>query len=268
MSQQETDKLFELLRTACQQQFAFEPNRISENMHYMGRMSATKHRFRDSLSHSEIHLMVQPNADAPPHAVLFERGTDADGDWPESFKASYRKTDDEIQAAREALQSKEQYVRHSAIWAEHAPYLRSLFREHPTYAGDAGPTPRDGAEELARRLLTEGGLAFAEFAKRLESDSPAALGHWLLTAYSTESTEQMEHLVRSDARYPQLISAAGVLAEKQAVSKWGEDQAEYEAAGKIAEGIINDLPRHLRSINSTNIFIERLIRMALADNKA
>ena len=43
MAQQETDKLFELLRTACQQQFAFEPNRISEHMHYMGPMLSLIH---------------------------------------------------------------------------------------------------------------------------------------------------------------------------------------------------------------------------------
>jgi hypothetical protein len=250
MDTDHVNSLFEALQSACQTQHGFQPGRVSENMHYMQEIKPGVHRFRDTLCHAEIRLSLNP-----PNAVLHERSK-KNVDWTPTLINDYRKTDEQIRAALDDQDAKEAYVQNSALWQTHGAYIRSLYRDDPTYV-ESDVTPIAGALALVYKLLASADGDLLDVSKRVSSINPNALAHWLISPYSREKRAQMWTIVFADPRFEALKEMAPQLLAEQR-----NDSAE-KAAKALAEGIIDDLPRHLRGLQSRYIFIDMLIRKAV-----
>ena len=250
MNTDHVNSLFEALQTACQTQHGFQPGRVSENMHYMQEIKRGVHRFRDTLCHAEIRLSLNPL-----NAVLHERSK-KDVDWTPTLINDYRKTDEQIRAALDDQEAKEAYVQNSALWKTHGAYIRSLYRDDPTYI-ESDVTPADGALALAEKLLATADADLMDVSKRVGATHPIELTRWLLSPYDRENRTQMWTMVFADPRFEALKEMAPQLLEDKR-----NDSAE-QTAKALAEGIIDDLPRHLRGLQSRYIFIEMLIREAI-----
>jgi hypothetical protein len=249
MEEDTVNGLFEALRETCQRQFGFEPNRISANMEYMGPLGAGQHRFRDTLSKSEIHLTLKPL-----EARLHERGLPDEPDWPEQLKAEYRKSDDSVHAEHDDESRKTAFARQSALWVRNRNYLRSLFLDDPTYQ-PGGPTHMTAATALLEKLAGAGDADFVQFSEGLGTTDVSELASRLLSACHDERKDEMWNQVRGGEQYAQLQKVCATLASsKGAAAAKAEKQAR-----ELAAAIRDALPRHLASINSPSIFVEMLI---------
>lgn len=244
------NSLFEALQAACLTQHGFQPGRVSENLHYMQEIKPGVHRFRDTVCHAEIHLSLNP-----PNAVLHERSK-KNPDWIPELINNYRKTDEQIKAALDEQDAKEAYVQKSVLWRTHGAYIRSLYRDDPTYV-ESDVTPADGALALVEKLLAAADADLLDVSKRVGATHPIELTRWLLSPYGRENRTQMWAIVFADPRFQALKEMAPQLLEEQR-----NDSAE-KAAKALAEGMIDALPRHLRGLQSRYIFIEMLIREAV-----
>jgi hypothetical protein len=253
MKNDTVNELFEALRETCKGQFGFEPNRISENMHYMGLLGPGKHRFRDSLSHSEIHLTLKPL-----EAQLHESGVPGDPDWPEELKAEYRKSDDVVQNEHDEESRKVAFARQSALWLRNREYLRSLFRDDPTYQ-PGGPTPRDAATSLLEQLAAAADADFVRFSDGLGTADIPTLASRLLAPYFAECRDEMWNQIRSNPLYAELEKVCLTLSSPDAAAQ----PAAEERARELATSIREALPRYLATLNSHGIFVEMLIRDAM-----
>lgn len=226
------DELFEALQKTCAEQFCFVPERILDNIQYMGPLSGGRHRFRDSMSHAEIHLTLNPV-----YATLFERPGQTELDWPEELRESYRKTDDQFEVEYVARQAKLQYAIKSPIWATHGAGIRSTFAALP----DCGSVNLDayaGTYDLVVKLLKDADPEFAEFAERMGANDAEELSFYLLDTYKLEIEAEVWEVVKLHPNIQQIGDAI------ERVMR-GDYSADKEAR-RLAQEVVETLPAHLK----------------------
>lgn len=246
MNQRRINELFETLRDLCQQEFGFEPGRVSANLHFMGQISHGKYLFRDSMCHAQIHLTTKPS-----RVELYERPNGAKPDWTAELIASYRLTDEQVSQDLNLVEANGRNALGSGLWRTHGAYIKSLFRQHPTYVEGQMP-PCDAIRALVDRLIDQDDPEVIEFASLLEINDPRWIAHWLTQPYHLSNKEEMWAVVHQHPDFNELVRLAKSVKGKQDTR--GQDKAEA-FAGKI----VQSLPGYLR------VYSPRVHSMVLVD---
>lgn len=232
MSESKVDKLFSLLREACQASFGFVPNRISSNMQYMGKVGHATYRFRDSICHAEIHMRTQPLK-----VELKERDAD-ERDWTDGLLASYRRSDDDVIKESESLERRKRKALKTALWASQKAFVLSLYQDEPTYKpGRAAPyyALKDHVHQLAK----QDDQALREFSEQMGIHNLDEVAGLLGDAYHFQKIAEMWKAVRRHELFDELIMLSSKANESGAVS-------DFEKAEAFAGKIVVSLPRHLQ----------------------
>lgn len=237
-TEQDINRLFEQLRDACEAQFGFVPNRVSDNVEYMGRLRNRKHRFRDTLSKSEIHMRVSGEKVT---VELHERLIHPDGDWTDEIIQAYKVSDEAVQAELDQAERSKHFAAQSALWLMHGDYLKSLYRDHPTYQ-DGGPTPMKGVEDLLSNPEVQQSDAYLEFSTHYNGQN---LARHLLSAYEFERKEAVAQLVKVNPHYPELLEAVKAMTLNKGSDAFDEDL--FDNAVDVAIRIIDMIPRYLHT---------------------
>jgi hypothetical protein len=241
-----TDALFVILQEACKAQFGFAPERISDNLQYMGPLTGVSHRFRDHMSHSEIHLSLNP-----PTATLFQREGEDEPDWPESLLQAYCKSDEQLQAEQEAWDEKLRFALASPLWASYSADIHAMFRDHPTYNGSA-PVPRVGAYDLVVELSAKGDLELAAFAEKMGTQDLHELSSYLLKTHHREAELEVWDLVKD---HPNIQAIENLIDQVLA-----GDKAADKEAGRLSTEMFPLLPQHHLSPTTESLLIVLVMR--------
>jgi hypothetical protein len=193
-----TDDLFRMLREACQAQFGFNPTQVSAGMRYMGPHGKSRYRFRDTGTHSEVIL------DAAKREATLVKENEGRDYWDDAEMAYYRQSDAEIRSARDGEETKALAARTSPLFLKHAAYLRTLFRDHPSYQ-DGGPTPMEGAKQLIQAALDAGDPDVQSFAGAIGTRDANSLTHWLLHPVSEELQDMTYERIRANPKYAEAL---------------------------------------------------------------
>lgn len=187
------DALYDVLEEACKEQFGFAPERVQENLQYMGaagamdkpvtnledHVSPNVHRFRDLVRGTEIHLSLHPVK-----ATLLESANFIGQGWPEKLQAEYCKTDVQIKAERDARDAKVKYTLESPLWAKIGSFVRTQFPGHET--SDDGAISGISLYRLVEDLAEKGDSDFAAFAEHIGEKKAEELSWYLAMAYQRE----------------------------------------------------------------------------------
>jgi hypothetical protein len=227
----DVDVLFEMLQEACGKQFGFASERISDNLQYMGPLHDGQHRFRDTLSHAEIHLTLNPLS-----AALFERPGQPELDWSESLLTEYRKSDDQLQVEHDARLANIRLTLESPLWATHGAYIRSLFPEQPNQV--TGTEPFIGAYNLVGELLGQADPEFVAFSKRMGTPDVQELTFYLIDVYKLEIEDQIWAAIKENPKLKAIVKVTDEVL-------LGVSSADKEAK-RLAREIEEALPSHLQ----------------------
>lgn len=237
-TQQDINRLFEQLRDACEAQFGFVPNRVSDNVEYMGRLPGKKHRFRDTLTKSEIHMKVTGEIVS---VELHERLIHPEGDWTDEVIKTYKVSDEAVRSELYQAEQDKRYAAKSALWAWHGDYLKSLYHQHPTYK-EGGPTPNEGIRLLLSDPDVQQSGAYLEFSDHYSGQD---LARHLLSAYGFECKEAMSKLVKVNPHYPDLLEAVKAMVSDKEGDEFNETL--FDNAVEIAIRVIDMIPRYLHT---------------------
>lgn len=193
-----TDELFMMLRDACQAQFGFNPTQVSAGMHYMGPHGKGRYRFRDTGAHSQIIL------DTAKREATLVKKYEGQVYWDDAEIAYYRQTDAEIRSALASEEAKALAARTSPLFLKHASYLRTLFRDHPSYQ-EGGPIPLEGAKQLIQAALDAGDPDFQSFVEAIGTRDVDSLTHWLLNPVSDELQDMTYERIRANPKYAEAL---------------------------------------------------------------
>ena len=233
-----TNELFEMLRTACQEQFGFNPTQVSAGMRYMGPLSSKEHRFRDTGTHSQIILQVDTGK-----ARLLKKYEGQDY-WDEAELAEYRKSDAQVKAERDLEEARTKAAAASAFFLTHAPYLRSLYRDHPEYK-EENPSPWDGAELLLQKALRDGDPDAQAFADAMGTRKVNELAGRLLDPIGDEHQAEEMRRIRENPGYANALQALVALRAMPDEPKDAVDAAEeqfHELATEIRRSTSRSVP--------------------------
>jgi hypothetical protein len=194
------DELFEILQKVCAEQFGFVPERILDNLHYIGPLSGDRHAFRDSMSLAEIHLTLNPVS-----ATLFER-PGAELDWSQELRDSYYKTDDQLDAEHAVWDENIRETLKSPLWATHGAYIRSLIPNHPTYV-HRNLEPQLGAYKLITQLLEQADPDAVAFSERMGTTDVQELSFYLLEVYQREMAVEVWAAIKSHPNTKSIVKA-------------------------------------------------------------
>jgi len=233
-----TNELFEMLRTACREQFGFNPSQVSAGMRYMGPHNSKEHRFRDTGTHSQIILQVDTGK-----ARLVKK-YEGQVYWDEAELAQYRKSDAQVKAEQDLEDARTKAAAASAFFLKHAPYLRSLYRGHPEYK-EENPNPWDGAEVLLQKALRDGDPDALAFAEAMGTRKVNELAGRLLDPIGDEHMAEDMQSIRDNAGYEKTLQALVALRAMPDEPKDAVDAAEeqfHELATEVRRTTSRSIP--------------------------
>lgn len=226
------DELLKILQEACAKQFGFAPDRVLNDLEYMGVLPGDRHGFRDKNVHLQIHLRLNPT-----DAILFGLPGQSAPGWPEDMLEMYGKTDDQLHAEYVAREENLALTLKSPLWATHGAYIRSLIPDHPTYV-DRKLQPQLGAYNLVDALIAKADPDILDFSKRMGTTDVQELSFYLMFVYDRECDVEVLNALKSHPNTKQIVKV--VEESLQDYNKPGSQ------ARRLASEIIETLPAHLK----------------------
>lgn len=209
------EALYEVLKQACKDQYGFAPERISENLQYLGTVGAedqfsstsgepdstAAHRFSDRVFGAEIHLTLNPAI-----ATLFQRPEKNGEDWAKWRLAEYCKTDVQIQTERDAREANIQCTLKSPLWASVGPFVRSQYPTHESYVD--GAIAGVGVYLLVERLAEKVDPELLALSEQIGAKDSEGISWYLQLAYQHEHELSLWEKVKA---HPNIKAIDGLL---------------------------------------------------------
>ncbi|WP_274644210.1 hypothetical protein [Pseudomonas serbica] len=286
------EALFVVLQEACKEQFGFAPERIKENLQYLGTVGDSSlldaitgelnanavHRFSDRVWGAEIQLSLNPvNAtlfERPPMMPWPEKLLAKFGDaeinrfneilsaqakkigqiWPEKMLTEYRKTDLEIKAERDARDANVKYTLESPLWASVGPFVRSQFPGHETSV--AGAMSAISLYRLVEELAEKGDPDFVTFAEHIGAKTTEELSWHLEMTYRCEHEMAVWEKIKS---HPSVKAIDILLPELNSGSRHAKSKVE-----ELAYEVCDSLPQYEEVAVDSHLIILLVTRNQVA----
>lgn len=247
MTQNRVNELFELLIKACQQQFGFEPGRISTNMQFMGSASGGQYRFRDTLTHATILLKTNPlraRLEEPEPGYTY---------WSEQQLAEYRQTDEEVKAELHEAKNKQSSALQSAFWQSNRNKVYAAFDESRPKEN----TPISLVTEIIEAAKLTNSADYTSFAQGQKTDDTDQLAGVLCDCYHKEKSEAFWAAVKTSPLLQQVLIAKKAFAD--AINADSEDEDDFRVQyEKQAYELYNSLPADIASGYDSFFFAKHL----------